>query len=181
MSELSVEQLNAIAKFKSELHLPNDGFHTLIIDLSKDYDQPFQVVRKCLKKSQKQIERLISSDVWVTNPVDYQLSHWFDAIHKELKKLSTNNVTVMERFESNEYYQLLQQDPEANLVGNVAELYYSEIYQPLKERLYTSKLFWRLKEDFSEMDSERIDDFREYEQYHHAMLWLKDMVSKHSN
>lgn len=178
MSNLTIEQTNAIAEFKSELHLPNDGFHTLIIDLSRDYDLPFQVVRKCLKSSQKQIERLIKSEAWVSNPIDYKLTHWLERIHNELEKLAATNDSLMSKIEASEYYPLLKQEPDTNTSNYVAEIYYTEIYLPLRERLYTSKLYWRLKEDFPEMDSERIEDFRDYNEYYEAMLWLKGILNR---
>lgn len=53
MTHLTEQQEAAMATFSGNLHLPNGGFHKLIIELSKEYQLPFQKVRAVLKKAQK--------------------------------------------------------------------------------------------------------------------------------
>lgn len=55
MTNLTEQQEAAMATFKENLHLPNGGFHKLIIELSKEYQLPFQKVRAVLKKAQKML------------------------------------------------------------------------------------------------------------------------------
>ena len=62
MTNLTEQQEAAMATFKENLHLPNGGFHKLIIELSKEYQLPFQKVRGVLKKAQKDVERQIRED-----------------------------------------------------------------------------------------------------------------------
>ena len=50
MTHLTEQQEAAMATFKENLHLPNGGFHKLIIELSKEFQLPFQKVRTVLKK-----------------------------------------------------------------------------------------------------------------------------------
>ena len=53
MSNLTSKQEAALATFKENLHLPNGGFHTLITELGKEYQLPFQKVRSVVKQTQQ--------------------------------------------------------------------------------------------------------------------------------
>ena len=105
MTHLTDQQEAAMATFKENLHLPNGGFHKLIIELSKEFQLPFQKVRGVLKKAQKDVERQIREDIDSVDEVVLSQANWLDIIKSKLVELAEDNQTVMDKLKLNLKYQ----------------------------------------------------------------------------
>ena len=106
MTELTfTPQQQAIATFKANLHLPNGGFHKLIVELAREYLLPFQAVRKVLKQSQKVIEKKVKHQFDDVSNFDLTQENWLNLIHTSLAKQAKGNLPVMEKLQQSQLYQ----------------------------------------------------------------------------
>ena len=94
MCELTTEQTDAIATFKHSLHLPGGGFHALIVELCREFQLPFQVVRSVLKQAQASIETKIR------NQFDDVVASDLTKEHQDMEILSTKNDIENEQIDS---------------------------------------------------------------------------------
>ncbi|GEM77821.1 hypothetical protein [Vibrio superstes] len=176
MSELTSEQEHAIAIFKANMHFPKDGYHALIIELSKTYQLPFQQVRKVLMKAQTKIEKkLVHQFENITND-ELTKESWLDSVNNELQKLAEDNTSVMQNLEQNINYQkalsaiqtTIQSEDEREIITEYLYLAYEkEVFKPLLAMLRTSPLYWKLMraEEIMQMTPEHQQNFQDYPQY----------------
>lgn len=187
MSNLTTDQEKALATFKHHLHLPHGGFHTLIIELCREFQLPFQKVRKVVKTSQKSIEKAIKEEFDSITERDLTKSHWLEIINAKLSSLAEQNKPVMENIINNQRYQKVvdamsrpienKQDRQ-DLLMDLAEVYESEIYKPLAAMLHTSILYWKLKVELDEMTKEQRTVFNDYPQFMQATEHLLELSDK---
>ncbi|MEZ9233818.1 hypothetical protein AB4259_22460 [Vibrio amylolyticus] len=179
MSPFSLQQENALATFKNNLHLPNNGFHTLIIELSKEYQLPFQRVRKALINSQKSVERKIKQDFDNLVREDLSQENWLKLIRTELTELSKDNQSVLDNLNKNEMYIQAQALAEESISSEAVReeilealflAYEKVVFKPLLSMLHTSPLYWKLMrcEELSQMTLETRLLFAEYTEYMEA-------------
>ncbi|MFA0485368.1 hypothetical protein [Vibrio sp. 10N.222.55.B11] len=179
MTHLTEQQEAAMATFKENLHLPNGGFHKLIIELSKEYQLPFQKVRAVLKKAQKDVERQIREDF--TNVDDTVLSqaNWVNIIKSKLVDLAEENQTVMDKLQQNLKYQkvlsategsIASEDERDELIEELIQAYEQEVFKPLLAMLHTTKLYWKLMlvDETCKMNEENREKFSDYPQHMQA-------------
>jgi len=187
MRPLSSEQENAIAILKSNLHLPEGGFHRLILDLCIEFQLPFQKVRSVLKKSQTTIERKIRDDFETMNEHELTQENWLTLIKHSLVSLAKNNKPIMETLTNNGFYiktmNMLQQDNISeddckNALADLSQAYQSDVYKPLSAMLYTSDLYWYLSTELTEMTDERCQKFHRYPQHMEAIAHLVALRAK---
>ncbi|NOI66392.1 hypothetical protein [Vibrio sp. 99-8-1] len=182
MSQLTEKQKRAIALFKENLHLPGGGFHTLIIELCKQYQLPFQAVRKVLKTSQKRVEQKIANDFVHVEQDDLTKENWLMLINQQLELLAKENKPVMESLTTSEEYLLFitsiktpveHQEQQGQLEESLASLYQKFVYKPLSAMLHTSTLYWKLKSELDEMTEQQREFFCDYPDYMVAIehLW----------
>ncbi|WP_295891309.1 hypothetical protein [uncultured Vibrio sp.] len=183
MKQLTPQQENSLASFKDNLHLPNDGFHTLIIELSKEYQLPFQKVRKALIKSQKAIETKIRNEFDDVVESDLSKENWLILIHLELKALAESNQSVLDKLSVNENYlnalALTKNDigSENDREAALEELYLAYekvVFKPLLSMLHTSPLYWKLMrfEELYQMTEEHRQLFVDYPEHMEAAKQL---------
>ncbi|MFS1428113.1 hypothetical protein LMH73_013370, partial [Vibrio splendidus] len=140
MTHLTDQQEAATATFKENLHLPNGGFHKLIIDLSKEYQLPFQKVRAVLKKAQKDVERQIREDFTSVDDTVLSQANWVNIIKSKLVELAEENQTVMDKLQQNLKYQkvlsatngsIASEDERDELIEELIQAYEKEVFKPL--------------------------------------------------
>ncbi|MEZ8824762.1 hypothetical protein [Vibrio sp. 10N.261.55.A7] len=179
MSPFSLQQENALAMFKNNLHLPNNGFHTLIIELSKEYQLPFQRVRKALINSQKSVERKIKQDFDNLVSEDLSQENWLKLIRTELTELAKDNQSVLDNLNKNEMYIQARTLAEESISSEAVReeilealflVYEKVVFKPLLSMLHTSPLYWKLMrcEELSQMTQENRLLFAEYAEYMEA-------------
>ncbi|MGF1719424.1 hypothetical protein L4D20_05170 [Vibrio kyushuensis] len=179
MSELTPQQEHAKAIFKTNLHLPNGGFHGLIIELSKEYQLPFQKVRTVLMTSQKIVEEKINSDFENVSEQDLSKEHWIGLIHLGLRDLAKETTAVMTLLEGNSHYNnakagLLEPITSEGARDAILEelfcAYEKIVFKPLLAMLHTSPLYWKLMllEELYQMTEEKRQQFELYPQYMQA-------------
>lgn len=184
INKSSAQQQVAITKLKQNLHLPNGGFHALIVDLSREYLLPFQQVRSVLKQVQQSIEANIgkSADAIDENALTYD--NWISLIRNKLEALAKGNIPVMQAIEKNDSYIWLNQqlsnpvegdEQRQQLIESIEDIYQREVYQPLMAMLYTSMLYWELRESLEDMTQERIELFKGYPEHMQACLHLIEL------
>ncbi|WP_375753662.1 hypothetical protein [Vibrio sp. HN007] len=179
MTALTVEQENAITRFKDNLHLPQNGFHELIIEKCKEYQLPFQTVRTVFLKSQSSIEKRIRNDFSTIDESQLSKAFWLESIDKKLLELAADNVPVMETLTNSQRYLDLQsalsgetQADEEQICNLFEDVYEFEISKPLKAMLRTTSLFWSVKNSLFEMTPEQRNKFSDYPQYMEAIEHL---------
>ena len=153
MSNLTDQQEAAMATFKENLHLPNGGFHKLIIELSKEFQLPFQKVRTVLKNAQKDIEHQIREDFSNVDEGVISQTNWVNIIRLKLIELAKDNQSVMDKLKINPKYQkvlaatnasISSEDERDELIEELIQAYEKEVFKPLLAMLHTTKLYWKL-------------------------------------
>ncbi|OEF10658.1 hypothetical protein [Vibrio genomosp. F10] len=188
MSDLTLQQENALATFKNNLHLPNNGFHTLIIDLSKEFHLPFQKVRTVLLKSQRSIEKKIRNEFEAVSHRELTKEHWLELIHAALHDLAQHNTSVMELLAKDTHYQsakaamlmpISTEDEREVILENVFCAYEKIVFKPLAAMLHTSPLYWKLMraEELLQMTLTHREHFTDYPQYMEAAACLFELDS----
>lgn len=184
MSTLTPEQEQAMAVFKGNLHLPDGGFHRLILDLCIEFQLPFQTVRAVLKKSQVAIEKKIRHEFENVSEETLTKKNWINIIKLSLATMAKNNLPVMDCLTNNPYYikaqnaaehPFLNETDRETLLANLSQAYEMEVFKPLSEMLYTSDLYWHLSDDLVEMTEERRCLFHQYTQHQEAMTHLSKL------
>ncbi|MGF1696516.1 hypothetical protein L4C54_12650 [Vibrio lamellibrachiae] len=179
MSELTPQQEHAKATFKSNIHLPGGGFHTLIIEKSKEFQLPFQKVRSVVMSAQKAVERKIREDFQNMDEAELTKESWFDAINVALIDLAKTNQSVMDILATNQNYihaqtalkASIKSEGERNeLLENLFLAYEKVVFKPLLAMLHTSPLYWKLMllEELYQMTEEKRQQFELYPQYMQA-------------
>ncbi|MCK6263865.1 hypothetical protein KP803_11355 [Vibrio sp. ZSDE26] len=189
MSELTPQQEQAIATFKSNLHLPNDGFHTLITELCKEYQLPFQKVRSTVVKAQRTVEKRIRHEFEQLNDNDLTKEQWLKSINLSLVALAKDNQSVMERLESDTNYvkalemldsSIDSEDHREELLELLYLAYEKTVFKPLAAMLHTNPLYWKLMlaEELYQMTEETRQKFSDYPQYMEAAETLFELDQK---
>lgn len=182
-------QQQAIATLKANLHLPNGGFHKLIVELAREYLLPFQAVRKVLKQSQKAIEKKIKHQFDEISDYDLTQENWLNLIHISLKEQAKNNTPVMEKLQQSQLYQdaiqtlsqpINDQAQRETAREQLAVTYEIEVYKPLTEMLYTSILYWKLPDDLYQMTPAKQQEFEGYPQHMEAVRHLLVLSEKNN-
>ena len=181
MTQMTAQQEEALAIFKSNLHLPNGGFHALIVELACEYQLPFHTVKPVLKKAQKIIEQKIKNDIDNIIDSDITQDNWRFLIKGSLVDLAKNNQSVMISLSQNQSYidamkglekPIMNESEREEILENLALAYEQQIHKPLLAMLYTSKLYWRMSDDLSQMTEEKQQEFSRYPQYMQATKHL---------
>ena len=189
MTHLTEQQEAAMATFKENLHLPNGGFHKLIIELSKEFQLPFQKVRTVLKNAQKDIERQIREDFSNVNEGVISQKNWLNIIRLKLVELAEDNQSVMDKLKSNTKYQkvleatnasISSEDEREELIEELIQAYEKEVFKPLLAMLHTTKLYWKLMlvDETCKMTEENRDKFSDYPQHMQAAEHLFTLDQK---
>ncbi|MEZ8777091.1 hypothetical protein AB4584_05260 [Vibrio splendidus] len=189
MTHLTDQQEAAMATFKENLHLPNGGFHKLIIDLSKEYQLPFQKVRAVLKKAQKDVERQIREDFTSVDDAVLSQANWVNIIKSKLVELAEENQTVMDKLRQNLKYQkvlsatngsITSEDERDELIEELIQAYEKEVFKPLLAMLHTTKLYWKLMlvDETCKMNEENREKFSDYPQHMQAAEHLYTLDQK---
>ena len=187
MTHLTEQQEAAMATFKENLHLPNGGFHKLIIELSKEFQLPFQKVRTVLKNAQKDIERQIREDFSNVDEGVISQTNWVNIIRLKLIELAKDNQSVMDKLKLNPKYQkvleatnasISSEDERDELIEELIQAYEKEVFKPLLAMLHTTKLYWKLMlvDETCKMTEENRDKFSDYPQHMQAAehLYTRD-------
>lgn len=189
MSQLTPDQESAIARFKQHTHLPGNGFHAMIIELCKEYQLPFQPVRTVVMRAQAGIEAQIRADIKAVTDEQLTKAHWLTVIRAELAEMAGNTIPLMEQLTSSKRYLQVKEKlakPELNaeekeqILAELEDIYEYEVCNPLKAMLRTSKLFWAVKSELSEMTPEQRQKFSDYPQHMEAtehLLTLGDSIA----
>jgi|GEM_PF-2214092 len=187
MSDLSPQQEAAIATFKTNLHLPHGGFHALIIELSKEFQLPFQKVRTVVMDVQRSVERKIRQDFTSVTEHDLSKENWLALIKAELVEMAKDNVPVMEALTNNAHYikalgainAPIASEYDRDMIGEDLFLAYEkEVFKPLLAMLHTSSLYWELMlaaEDLEKMIEEYRAKFSDYPQHVTAAAHLFEL------
>ena len=189
MTHLTEQQEVAMATFKENLHLPNGGFHKLIIELSKEFQLPFQKVRTVLKNAQKDIERQIREDFSNVNEGVISQKNWLNIIRLKLVELAEDNQNVMDKLKLNPKYQkvleatnasISSEDEREELIEELIQAYEKEVFKPLLAMLHTTKLYWKLMlvDETCKMTEENRDKFSDYPQHMQAAEHLYTIDQK---
>ncbi|MDH6015733.1 hypothetical protein [Vibrio splendidus] len=189
MTHLTDQQEAAMATFKENLHLPNGGFHKLIIDLSKEYQLPFQKVRAVLKKAQEDVERQIREDFTSVDDAVLSQANWVNIIKSKLVELAEQNQTVMDKLQQNLKYQkvlsatngsIASEDERDELIEELIQAYEKEVFKPLLAMLHTTKLYWKLMlvDETCKMNEENREKFSDYPQHMQAAEHLYTLDQK---
>ncbi|MEZ8038389.1 hypothetical protein ACED25_02215 [Vibrio sp. 1F263] len=189
MTHLTEQQEAAMATFKENLHLPNGGFHKLIIELSKEYQLPFQKVRAVLKKAQKGVERRIREDFNSVDGTVLSQENWVNIIKSKLVELAEENQTVMDKLQQNLKYQkvlsategsIASEDERDELIEELIQAYEKEVFKPLLAMLHTTKLYWKLMlvDETCKMNEENREKFSDYPQHMQAAEHLYTLDQK---
>ncbi|MDE1332858.1 hypothetical protein L9W73_16880 [Vibrio aestuarianus] len=181
MCELTTEQTDAIATFKHSLHLPCGGFHALIVELCREFQLPFQVVRSVLKQAQASIETKIRNQFDDVVASDLTKEHWLSIIKDELNERAKDNIPLMKMLIDSEIYRqfldqskspLRTESERECLLDQLMQAYEQQVYQPLKAMLYTTALQWQLPSDLLDMTEETRQLFNNYPQHMEASALL---------
>lgn len=184
MSTLTPEQEQAIAVFKSNLHLPDGGFHRLILNLCIEFQLPFQKVRAVLKKSQLIIENKIRHEFENVDEDTLTKENWLNIIKRTLTIMANDNQPLMDVLANNPYYikalesikhPITSDQDRESILADLCQAYEMEVYKSLSEMLYTSDLYWHLSDDLAEMTEERRNLFKDYTQHTEAMNHLSEL------
>lgn len=189
MTHLREQQEAAMAMFKENLHLPNGGFHKLIIELSKEFQLPFQKVRTVLKNAQKDIERQIREDFSNVDEGVISQANWVNIIRLKLVELAEDNRSVMDKLKLNPKYQkvlaatnasISSEDERDELIEELIQAYEKEVFKPLLAMLHTTKLYWKLMlvDETCKMTEENRDKFSDYPQHMQAAEHLYTLDQK---
>jgi len=189
MTHLREQQEAAMATFKENLHLPNGGFHKLIIELSKEFQLPFQKVRTVLKNAQKDIERQIREDFSSVDEGVISQTNWVNIIRLKLIELAKDNQSVMDKLKLNPKYQkvleatnasISSEDEREELIEELIQAYEKEVFKPLLAMLHTTKLYWKLMlvDETCKMTEENRDKFSDYPQHMQAAEHLYTLDQK---
>jgi len=189
MTHLREQQEAALATFKENLHLPNGGFHKLIIELSKEFQLPFQKVRTVLKNAQKDIERQIREDFSNVDEGVISQTNWMNIIRLKLIELAKDNQSVMDKLKLNPKYQkvleatnasISSEDEREELIEELIQAYEKEVFKPLLAMLHTTKLYWKLMlvDETCKMTEENRDKFSDYPQHMQAAEHLYTLDQK---
>ncbi|MGF1841847.1 hypothetical protein L4C39_01455 [Vibrio clamense] len=189
MRDLTPQQEAALAIFKTNLHLPHGGFHSLIIELCKEYQLPFQTVRSVLMKVQRATERRIYDELDTVAEDDLSQENWREAIKIELIELAQDNQPVMNNLLGNEHYlkakaaielPISSEDGRDIILEDLMLAYEKEVFKPLLAMLHTTSLYWELMlaEELHMMTEACRQKFIEYPQYIEAAKFLFDLDSK---
>ena len=189
MTHLTEQQEAAMATFKENLHLPNGGFHKLIIELSKEFQLPFQKVRTVLKNAQKDIERQIREDFSSVDEGVISQANWLNIIRLKLVELAEDNQSVMDKLKLNPKYQkvleatntsITSEDERDELIEELIQAYEKEVFKPLLAMLHTTKLYWKLMlvDETCKMAEENRDKFSDYPQHMQAAEHLYTLDQK---
>lgn len=189
MTHLTEQQEAAMATFKENLHLPNGGFHKLIIELSKEFQLPFQKVRTVLKNAQKDIERQIREDFSSVDEGVISQANWLNIIRLKLVELAEDNQSVMDKLKLNPKYQkvleatnasISSEDEREELIEELIQAYEKEVFKPLLAMLHTTKLYWKLMlvDETCKMTEENRDKFSDYPQHMQAAEHLYTIDQK---
>ena len=189
MTHLTEQQEAAMATFKENLHLPNGGFHKLIIELSKEFQLPFQKVRTVLKNAQKDIERQIREDFSNVDEGVISQTNWVNIIRLKLIELAKDNQSVMDKLKLNPKYQkvleatnasISSEDEREELIEELIQAYEKEVFKPLLAMLHTTKLYWKLMlvDETCKMTEENRDKFSDYPQHMQAAEHLYTLDQK---
>ncbi|MCY9828662.1 hypothetical protein [Vibrio chagasii] len=189
MTHLTEQQEAAMAMFKENLHLPNGGFHKLIIELSKEFQLPFQKVRTVLKSAQKDIERQIREDFSNVDEGVISQANWVNIIRLKLVELAEDNQSVMDKLKLNPKYQkvleatnasISSEDEREELIEELIQAYEKEVFKPLLAMLHTTKLYWKLMlvDETCKMTEENRDKFSDYPQHMQAAEHLYTIDQK---
>ncbi|KAB0466815.1 hypothetical protein F7Q91_23895 [Vibrio chagasii] len=189
MTHLREQQEAAMAMFKENLHLPNGGFHKLIIELSKEFQLPFQKVRTVLKNAQKDIERQIREDFSNVDEGVISQANWVNIIRLKLVELAEDNQSVMDKLKLNPKYQkvlaatnasISSEDERDELIEELIQAYEKEVFKPLLAMLHTTKLYWKLMlvDETCKMTEENRDKFSDYPQHMQAAEHLYTLDQK---
>ncbi|KZX57435.1 hypothetical protein A3712_04200 [Vibrio sp. HI00D65] len=189
MTHLREQQEAAMATFKENLHLPNGGFHKLIIELSKEFQLPFQKVRTVLKNAQKDIERQIREDFSNVDEGVISQTNWVNIIRLKLIELAKDNQSVMDKLKLNPKYQkvleatnasISSEDEREELIEELIQAYEKEVFKPLLAMLHTTKLYWKLMlvDETCKMTEENRDKFSDYPQHMQAAEHLYTLDQK---
>ncbi|NOH34822.1 hypothetical protein [Vibrio chagasii] len=189
MTHLTEQQEAAMATFKENLHLPNGGFHKLIIELSKEFQLPFQKVRTVLKNAQKDIERQIREDFSNVDEGVISQANWVNIIRLKLVELAEGNQSVMDKLKLNPKYQkvleatntsIASEDEREELIEELIQAYEKEVFKPLLAMLHTTKLYWKLMlvDETCKMTKENRDKFSDYPQHMQAAEHLYTLDQK---
>ncbi|MFA0037437.1 hypothetical protein [Vibrio sp. 10N.261.52.A1] len=189
MTHLTEQQEAAMATFKENLHLPNGGFHKLIIELSKEFQLPFQKVRTVLKNAQKDIERQIREDFSNVDEGVISQANWVNIIRLKLVELAEGNQSVMDKLKLNPKYQkvleatnasISSEDEREELIEELIQAYEKEVFKPLLAMLHTTKLYWKLMlvDETCKMTEENRDKFSDYPQHMQAAEHLYTLDQK---
>ncbi|CAV26945.1 hypothetical protein [Vibrio atlanticus] len=189
MTHLTDQQEAAMATFKENLHLPNGGFHKLIIDLSKEYQLPFQKVRAVLKKAQKGVERQIREDFNSVDDTVLSQENWVNIIKSKLVELAEENQTIMDKLQQNLKYQkvlsatngsIASENERDELIEELIQAYEKEVFKPLLAMLHTTKLYWKLMlvDETCKMNEENREKFSDYPQHMQAAEHLYTLDQK---
>ena len=189
MSNLTPEQEAALATFKENLHLPNGGFHTLITELGKEYQLPFQKVRSVVKQAQKNVERRIKSDFETIDADALTQASWIAAIRLELEELAKETESVMDKLKANPKYlsviaaiegAISTEDERDEWIEQLIQVYEKEVLKPLLAMLRTTKLYWTLMlvDETCKMTPEQREKFADYPQHMEAAEHLYELDQK---
>ncbi|MGF1910951.1 hypothetical protein L4C38_16070 [Vibrio kasasachensis] len=189
MSELTPQQDAALAAFKANLHFPHGGFYTLITELGKEYQLPFQTVRTAVMKAQRAIESKIRNDIDAVSESDLSQDNWRKAINEILVELAKDNILVMDNLLANQSYlkavsamstPIESEDERAAILEYLMQAYEKEVFKPLLAMLRTTSLYWELMlaEDLNKMTEAYRIKFSEYPQYVEAAAHLFDLDSQ---
>ncbi|MFA0114132.1 hypothetical protein AB4407_10685 [Vibrio sp. 10N.261.46.E11] len=189
MTHLTEQQEAAMATFKENLHLPNGGFHKLIIELSKEYQLPFQKVRAVLKKAQKDVERQIREDFASIDDEVLSQENWVNIIKSKLVELAEENQTIMDKLQQNLKYQkvlsategsIASENERDELIEELIQAYEKEVFKPLLAMLHTTKLYWKLMlvDETCKMNEENREKFSDYPQHMQAAEHLYTLDQK---
>ena len=189
MSELTLLQEQALATFKTNIHLPGDGFHTLIIELSKEHQLPFQKVRSVVKSSQVAIEKKIKNDFESVDSSEFTKASWLDSINNALIDLAKNNEQVMDVLQANSNYikaidamksNISSEEDREAIVEWLMLAYEKTIFKPLLAMLHTSPRYWKLMrvEELHQMTAENREQFNDYPSHMEAAAHLYKLDEK---
>ncbi|PWI33956.1 hypothetical protein DI392_07080 [Vibrio albus] len=190
MSQLTPEQESAIIQFKQNIHLPGDGFHSMIIELCKEYQLPFQKVRTIVMNAQAGIETQILCNVSTTTDVQLTKAHWVAVIRAKLEEMADSNVPLMEQLTSSQRYQKVKEklakpgiseEEREQILAELEDIYEYEVCNPLRAMLRTSTLFWAVKSDLFEMTKEQRQKFSDYPQHMEATEHLLKLAESFGN
>ncbi len=189
MSELTPQQDAALAAFKANLHLPHGGFYTLIVELSKEYQLPFQTVRSALMTAQRAIEAKIHTDIDAVSEADLSQDNWRKGIAEILVELAKENTLVMDNLLINPSYlkavsamntPIESEDERAAILEYLMQAYEKEVFKPLLAMLRTTSLYWdlMLAEELDKMTETYRVKFSDYPQSVEAAAHLFDLDSQ---